>query len=373
MGAPGEADGPVTAVIPVRLRDRFDPRPGLLRMRDSALPIVQLVVAVTVSWSFAYFVLGHAAPLLAVTVTVSSLGLARDARPRTLLETLAGMILGVLLAEGFLLLFGQGWWQIALTGFVVLMVARFLSPKISFAVAAAIQGLIVMILPTTVSSPVSRLFDALTAAVVAILVTILIPRTLSRETARDARAVFAAADSAIQATAQGLRRGDRLRTERGLEKARGLETLLAVWRGKLDSAAAVARISPWLIRRRSDVERHQRVLQATDLALRNLRVIARRGAYLCADGAPRPVAADLLLSLGRGLELVGQSLDDVAVEPTARVTLSAIAAHLDPADVLPGGSLADQNLLAALRPFTVDLLVAAGMDRAEAQSRLPRG
>lgn len=372
MAEPNGSHGPVTGAVPVRLRDRFDPRPGLWRVRESALPIVQLVIAVTASWSFAFFVLGHTAPLLAVTVTVSSLGLARDARPRTLVETLAGMILGILLAEGVLALCGQGWWQIALTGFIVLMVARFVSSKISFAVAATIQGLIVMIIPAAVSSPLSRLVDALVAAVVAILVTVLVPRTLSRETARDARAVFAAADAAIHAIAQGLRAGDRMRADRGLEKARALDGLLGHWRVKLESAAAVARISPWLRRRRAEVERHRRVLAAMDLVLRNLRVVARRAAYLAADGEQRRVPADLLHSLGRGLVLVGESLDDLTLEPAARETIAAIAAHLDPADVDPGGTAADHNLIAAMRPLAVDLLVAAGMPRDEARSRLPR-
>ena len=372
MDASKPPTGPVTAAIPVRVRDRFDPRPGLSRLRESAWPILQLVLAVTVAWSFAHFVLGHSAPLLAVTVTVSSLGLARDARPRTLLETLAGMLLGVLLAEAMLAIAGYGWWQIALTALVALSVARFVSPKISFAVAATIQGLVVMIIPAAVSSPLSRLLDALTAAVVAILVTVLVPRTLSRETARDARAVFAAADGAIHAVAQGLRSGDRLRADRGLEKARALEPLVATWHIKLESAAAVARISPWLRRRRAEVERHQRVQAATDLVMRNLRVIARRSAYLAADGVPRPVPAELLLALGRGLALIGESLNDITIEPAARETIAAIAAHLDPAAVLPEGTPADHNLIAAMRPLAVDLLVAVGMPRDQAQAQIPR-
>lgn len=372
MSAAEPPTGPITAAIPTRLRDRFDPRPGLRRVIDSAMPILQLVVAVTAAFSIAFFVLGHPGPLLAATVTVSSLGLARDARPRTVAETLTGMLLGILIAEGILLVAGQGWWQVATTGAVVLVVARFLSPKVSFSIAATTQGLIVMVLPLTVSTPLSRLLDALVGASVALLVTILVPRTLARETRRDARALFQSTDAAVAATVQGLRRGDRLRADRGLQKARELEAPLGRWREKLDSAAAVARISPWLGRRRLEVERHRRVLQEMDLVVRNLRVFARRAAYLAADHQPRPVAADLLQSIGRGIQLAGESLEDITVEPGARATLSAIASHLDPRTLMPDGSPGDHSLIAALRPLTIDLLVAVGMPRAEAQERLPR-
>ena len=81
---------PNTTAIPTGWRHRLDPRPSLIRVRDSGIAIVQIVVAATGAYAFAAFVLGHPAPLLAATVTVSSLGLVRDARPRRVLETVIG-------------------------------------------------------------------------------------------------------------------------------------------------------------------------------------------------------------------------------------------------------------------------------------------
>jgi len=57
----------------------------------------------------------------------------------------------------------------------------------------------------------------------ALLVTALIPRTLQREEVRTGAAVYRAMDSAMSTMAQALRRGDRMRAERGLEKARALQ------------------------------------------------------------------------------------------------------------------------------------------------------
>ncbi|KAA9108472.1 FUSC family protein [Microbacterium rhizomatis] len=345
-------------------------RPGILRVWNSANAILQIVVAATGAYAFCFYVLGHPAPLLAATVTVSSLGLVRDARPRRVLETVLGMLVGILVAELLLLGFGSGWWQLALALAMSLIVARFLSPQASFAIAAAIQSLIVMVIPS--GTPFLRLVDGVVGGIAALLVTALIPRNPQRAAMRDGSALFRAVDGTFGTLAQALRRGDRLRAERGLEKARALQPLVDDWRSSLESGAAIARISPFLRRQRFDLERHERIRQSMDLATRNLRVVARRVVYQSDDGVPRPMIASLLGELGGGAELVGRSLGDISLVPVAQESLKAIAARLDPAGIAPGGSLGEQNLIAALRPLAVDLLTATGMTPAEARACVPR-
>lgn len=361
---------PVTGVVATGWRSRFDPRRALARVRDSSNAIVQIVVAATGAYAFALYVLGHQTPLLAATVTVSSLGLVRDARPRRVLETVVGMLVGILVAELLLLVAGHGWWQLALSLGVTLVVARFLSPQASFAIAAAIQSLIVMVIPA--GAPFLRLVDGLVGGAAALLVTALIPRNPLRAAVRDAHLLFAGFEGAAGALVQALRRGDRLRAERGLEKARALQSLVDDWRSSLESGRAIARLSPFLRRQRFELERHERVLQSMDLAIRNLRVVARRSVYLCDDAAPRPVAADVLGDLLRGALEIDGALDDISLEPPARAALLAVASHLDPAQLQPTATLGDQNLLAAMRPLAVDLLTATGMPSAEARAAVPR-
>jgi uncharacterized membrane protein YgaE (UPF0421/DUF939 family) len=372
--SPGSGDrpDPVTASIPVGWRARIDPGRGLRRVRDSGLAIVQIVVASTAAYTFAHYVLGHPVPLLAATVTVSSLGLVRDARPRRVLETVLGMLLGILVSEVLLIVAGTGWWQLALAMGLTLVVARFLSPQASFAIAAAIQSLIVMVIPMTAGAPFVRLIDGIVGGVFALLVTALIPRSARAAELRDAGALFRDVAGATAALGQALRRSDRMRAERGLEKARALQSRVDDWRESLDSGLAIAKISPFLRRQRGELGRHARVLAAMDLATRNLRVIARRVVYLSDDGDPRPVAADVLGELARGIDLVGRSLDDISLEPVARATILSIAAHLDPREMMPGASLGDQNLLAAMRPLAVDLLVGTGMAQEDARAAVPR-
>ena len=359
-----------TAAVPTGWRTRFDPRRGVVRVRESAMPILQIVVAATGAYVFALYVLGHPAPLLAATVTVSSLGLVRDARPRRVLETVLGMLVGIVVAEALLLVAGDGWWQLALALAATLAVARFLSAQASFAIAAAIQSLIVMVIPA--ASPGLRFIDGVVGGVAALLVTALIPRNPRRAETRDGNALFAELDSAVATLTQALRRGDRLRAERGLEKARALQPSVDRWRDSLDSGLAIARISPFLRRQRFELARHERIRQSMDLATRNLRVVARRVVYLSDDGVARPIAADILAELSRSSELLGRSLEDISLQPIARETLQAVARRLDPALLLPGAGLGDQNLIAAMRPLAVDLLVATGMDPVDARACVPR-
>ena len=364
------ASGPITQAVPTGWRTRVDPRPAFARVRSSAIPILQIVVAATAAYSFAHYVLGHPSPLLAATVTVGSLGLVRDARPRGVLETVLGMLVGIVVAELLVLAAGSGWWQIGLALALTLVIARFLSAQAGFAIAAAIQSVIVMAVPSP--APFLRLYDGIVGGIAALLVTALIPRNPLKTELRDARRLFADFDSAASALVQALRRGDRFRAERGLEKARALTPLVDDWRSSLESGSAIARISPFLRRQRFELQRHDRVRASLDLGVRNLRVIGRRIVYVCDDGRARPVAADLLAEVNRAAALVGGSLEDISLQPIAREAVRVVAKRLDPALVLPDASLGDQNLVAAFRPLVVDLLTATGLSPAEARAEMPR-
>ena len=80
---------------------------------------------------------------------------------------------------------------------MTLVVARFLSPQASFAIAAAIQSLIVLIIPASTSVPFSRLLDGVVGGVAALLATALIPRSPRGEARRDVAMLFRAFDGAV--------------------------------------------------------------------------------------------------------------------------------------------------------------------------------
>ncbi|PZU48740.1 MAG: FUSC family protein [Microbacterium sp.] len=359
-----------TIAVPGGWRSRVAMRARFERVRDSLPAIAQIVIAATAAFAFAHYVLGHPAPLLAATVTISSLGLVRDARPRRVLETVVGMVLGILIAEIIVLIAGIGWWQLALTLAASLVVARLASEQPAFAIAAALQSAIVMVIPTSV--PFLRPLDGLVGGVAALLVTALVPRSPLRTVTREGVAAFAEFDSTVSTLVQALRRADRGRADRGLAKARALQTPVDTWRAGIESGAAISRISPFLRRQYAEFERQDRIRAQLDLASRNLRVIARRTVYVTDDGVARPVAAGLLSELAAGARLIAESLTDISYEPAGREAVRAVAARLDPTVLAAGSSSVDQNLIGALRPLAVDLMTAAGMPAADARAALPR-
>lgn len=362
---------PLTQLMPAKWHSGYRPRVGLARLRDSWIAIVQIVVAATAAFVVAHLVLGHTTPLLAATVTISSLGLLRDARPSRVAQTVAGMLTGIAIAELLLLFTGPGWWQLAVALALTLTVGRFVSPSPQFPISAAIQTAIAFMLPLG-EFPGARLLDGAIGGALALLVTSLLPRNPMRAVVRDAREVFDGIDRAMARVVQGLRRGDRLRAERGLARARDLQQPVHVWGASLESGQAVSRMSPFLRGRRQELARLQRMQQAIDLATRNLRVVARRVHYAVDDGEERPELADVVAAVQRAAGLVAESVEDPAREAQARAALAEIAATLDPAALLPRARLGDQNVVASLRPMVVDLLVAAGDARDAAARRIPR-
>lgn len=362
---------PLTQVVPARWHSGYRPRAGLVRLRDSWVAITQIVAATTAAFVLAHVLFGHETPLLAATVTISSLGLLRDARPSKVLQTVAGMLTGIAIAEVLLLALGPGWWQLAIALAVTLTVGRFLSPSPQFPISAAVQTAIAFMLPLG-QYPGERLLDGAIGGALALIVTSLLPRNPMRAVARDAREVFDGFDRALARVVQGLRRGDRLRAERGLARARELQQPVQVWASSLESGQAISRMSPFLRGRRQELARLQAMQQAMDLATRNLRVVARRVHYAVDDGEPRPELADVLASVQRAAALVSTAVDDPDRDGEARAALREIAATLDPAALLPRARLGDQNVVASLRPMVVDLLVAAGEPRDAAARALPR-
>lgn len=352
----------------IALRARV--RDGGRRVVESLPAIIQIVAAVAVAYSITHWGLGHPYPVLAITVTITSLGLTRDARPRRVAESLLGIILGVAIAECIALVFGSGLWQLAVVLLVVFVVARFASPNPQFAVASALPSAIVLLVPAA-DGAFGRTLDAVIAGAVALLATALIPRDPGRAAARDRRVIFAVLTESTESIARALRDGDEGAGELALSRLRRAQPLVDAWRQSLDTAIAVARISPFLRPRMPELRRNARVVDTVDLATRHLRAIARRCQYLVRDGAPRPGLEDALTTLATGIRLIGEELEDPLAAGAARSVLGDLARRLDPAVLLPGAGLADSATLLLLRPLVVDLLEGTGMSGDEARGLLP--
>ena len=354
------------------LRQRADTalRASWDRTIGSAPAVLQLVVAVTIAYLLTHYLLDHPFPIAAVTVTLSSLGLVLDARPRRVLETAIAMTIGIALSEVILVLLGQGVWQFALTVLVSLTVTRALSSVPGLPILAAVQATLVSLMPVPPGGPFTRSADAVVGGLVAIACTALIPRDPRRAARREALKFFSAFTGILASLVTVLRIGDHATAEIVLSRARSTQTLIEQWRGSLDSAVAIARISPFLRRRLPELVELQRMQLHMDHATRNLRVISRRISVLPGDRR-RPELAELMASLQSAASMLAQSIDRPELRPVVRQSLVLIAITLDPRTFLRGEPFSESALVASIRPLVLDLLVASGMPLEEARRTLP--
>tara|TARA_R110000868_G_scaffold411722_1_gene708041 strand:+ start:36395 stop:37528 length:1134 start_codon:yes stop_codon:yes gene_type:complete len=360
-----------------RVRRRIDARAAVRRVWESLPAILQILAGIAASYSIAHWGLGHQLPVLAVTVVVTSLGFSRDARPRRVAASVLAILLGIALANAFMVLLGAGLWQLLVAMLVTFVVARAVSPNPAFALATAIPAALVVLLPQIDGSPFGRTLDGLVGGVVALLVTALIPRDPRRQAARDGRRVFSVFDEALGSVRDALADADPAAAELALARLRRTQPLLDEWAASADTAVSVTRLSPFLRRHLVMVRRQQRLQATADLASRHLRLVARRIEFLVRDGVPRPALAGLVADLSGAMRLLATALDartvvELEIAESARGVLSSLAARLDPAVSLPGALVVtDATVLLLLRPLVVDLLVGAGMPIDEARKLLP--
>lgn len=354
-----------------RVRRQADLRMAGRRVWESLPAIAQILAAVAAAYAIAHWGLGHAVPLLAITVTINSLGFARDARPVRVAETVVGIVLGIVLGDALAMLVGRGLWQLVLVLAVVLVVGRAVSANPAFALAAAVPSALVVMLPDPAAGPFSRSLDGLVGGAVALLATALVPRNPRGAAARDGRTLYSVLEESVGSIADAFAHADPAAADLALTRLRRTQPLIDAWGASLDSAVAIARISPWVRRHLPELRRDGRRLRGADLAARHLRTLARRSDFLVRDGRARPELAELFAQLGSGIRRLGSVQDDAERAREAQAELSALAARLDPAVVLPGAAITEAAIVLLLRPLVVDLLDAAGLDPDAARALLP--
>lgn len=347
------------------LRRHIDLAARLRRARDSFPAALQITIAAVAAYLIARFGLGHPFPVVALIVTITGLGFARDARPRRVLETVVGMLTGISFAEVMLLLVGTGVWQVAAVLVLTLSIARFFSPNAAFASAAGVQSMLVMLLPPPTGGVFTRTLDGVIGAVIAVLATALIPRDPRAATRRSRRALLSVIDESLEGLADALAQADEPAADLALSRLRRTQQLIDEWQASHDSAVAIARISPFLRRHLPELAEEARLLTGLDLTTRHLRVIARRIDFLVRDGLARPLLAGLIGDLAASIRLLPES------DAHARERLMTIAPRLDPQQFLPEASVTESVVVMLARPLVVDLLVVTGMPAAEARELLP--
>lgn len=354
----------------MKFRSRLKASVG--RVLESIPPVLQIVFAALVAYSISHFGLGHENPILAVTVTVTTLGFTRDARPRRVFETGFGIVVGLFVSELLVQLFGQGVWQIGVALLVCLLGARFITPSASFALTVGIQAMFIQLFPMPKGGIWERPLDGVVAGIVALLVTILIPRNPKGLAKKDATALFTVFLESLDSLRGALRDVDVKRADETLNRVRKTQPLVDNWKLSLDSAVSIARLSPFLQKHRFELSAQLRLMRGMDLATRNLRVIVRRVDFLIRDGVKRPYLADLFEQIFDATQNLAKGVENEEYLFVAREGYLEVIKQLDPKRFGIADQLREASVLLLLRPLLVDLLCATGMSEEDARDELPK-
>lgn len=386
---PASASSAETSQRPGGLRRRLSSAPaaarswarqGLKRMRGGFLPAIQMTLCAVSSFFFASLVLGHHDPLFAATSALISLGFGVESHISRVIEVAAGCTLGILIGDLLLHTFGSGVWQAALVLFVSIMLARFLDPSSVLTTQMGLQSLLVVLIPVPAGGPIDRSIDAVVGGVFALVIVALWPQDPRRESHSQVRDSFNEFAGIIRECAGALAYSDSTMAWHALVRARTFQPKLDKISKSLSHAGEVSRISPLYRGHRDEITKLNESMKSFDLAVRNLRVFARRLSSVINNTA---MSAEAQGEISHLLELTAEGAEALALalgeadagtrdwqRRRARLALNDVASALSP-EALGVETVEGKTLVLIFRPLVVDLLEASGLSHKKSRQHLP--
>jgi uncharacterized membrane protein YccC len=355
-------------------RSRVSMRTRLDRLRMSWRSVLQAGVAAAAAWIVATEVFGHSAPFFAPVSAIITLGLTVTERGRRAVEVAIGVAVGIAVGDLLVLAIGVGPAQLAIVVMLATALALFLGSGQMFATQAAVSAALVATLqPPTDGVTFSRFLDALAGGTIALLVNALVlpadPVALVR---RAGRPLLEELAETLEDIARAIVERDRKAAEAALSRARGIDELSGRFIDAVIASREMTRFAPPRRRLRGRVEGYAGVATQADLAVRNVRVLARGTirAVRLDENVPLEVAESVreLAAAVRGLAdaLDGKGSMEGVREHALRAAATATL-------VLEGtGNLSVSVLVGQVRSTATDLLVGTGLDSNQAVDAVGR-
>jgi uncharacterized membrane protein YgaE (UPF0421/DUF939 family) len=235
---------------------------------------------------------------------------------------------------------------------------------------AAVSGLLVVTLdPTTQGLSPDRFFDALVGSGVALGISALFPNDPRRMVERAARPIFDELIIMLGETTAALHTGDLKLAEHALDKARELDARVGGLKEALAAGYGIARLSPPRRRDLGHLAHYAAVADQLDLAVRNMRVLARSAVNMLQEDKHAPEQLpEALLDLARAVETLGVYLERFDHLDTRHFALKAVESATSA--LKETNNLETTMLVGQIQSTAVDLLRASGMDYSESQQAL---
>jgi uncharacterized membrane protein YgaE (UPF0421/DUF939 family) len=370
---PGQfADRAAPLIEEAAERSRVSMRTRVDRLRLSWRSIVQAGVASGVAWVIATEVFGHTRPFFAPVSAIITLGLTMSQRGRRAVEVAIGVAVGIAVGDLLVSVIGVGPTQLSLVVMLAMAIALFLGSGQMLATQAAVSAaLVATIQPPTNGVTFARFLDALTGGAVALIVSgLVLPANPVAMVRRAARPLLEELADTLDDIATAIVKRDRDLAEQALLRARGIDELSDHFAEAVNVSRETTRYSPSRRRQRGQVEDYADIAGRIDLAVRNVRVLARgmiRAVRL--DENVPPETADAVRDLSRAVRAFCDALGDAGkVEVVREAALSAAAtASL----VLENtGNLSVSVIVGQVRSTANDLLTATGLSADEAAQQV---
>jgi uncharacterized membrane protein YgaE (UPF0421/DUF939 family) len=337
-------------------------------LRSVARSIAQATLAATLAWVVADDVVGHTRPFFAPVSAIITLGLAFGERGRRAAEVALGVTLGIAVADLVITGIGTGWWQLAVVVGLTMTLAQLLGSSTMFAQQAAVSAALVATLqPPSQGITFARSVDALIGGAIALIVNaVVFPAHPERMVREAAAPVLAELAGVLDGVAAALEARDREGIQRALERARGIDELERHLHEVLEVGRQTARLIPPRRRAIATVATYADAATQIDLAIRNVRVLARgaRRALDLDENVP-PELPEALRALAAAVRALEDALDDPAAADKVREP-ALRAATLATLVLERTGNMSVSVIVGQVRSTAVDLLRGSGMTFDEA-------
>jgi uncharacterized membrane protein YgaE (UPF0421/DUF939 family) len=345
-------------------RSRVSFRTRLERLRLSWRSIFQVGVSAGLAWLIATEVLGHDQPFFAPVSAIITLGLTISERGRRAVEIAIGVALGIAIGDALVLAIGVGPAQVSLVVMLAIAAAILLGSGHMIATQAAVSAALVATLqPPTDGITFERFLDAIVGGGVALIANaIVLPPHPDRMIRQAAAPVLAELAATLEDIARAVLSRDLDDAEAALARARGIDDLSADFTEAVDVSRETTLYAPPRRRLRGEVESYADAAARVDLAVRNVRVLARGTirAVRLEDNVP-PQVADAVRELAAGVRALADALDRGG--SMDRVREHALRAAATATLVLEGtANLSVSVIVGQIRSTANDLLVGTGMD-----------
>lgn len=369
---------PESVPLKIRLADDLSTRAS--RVRQDFFQSLQIVASGIGAYYIADHLLGHHEPIFAATAAIVSLGYVSGAtHARRILEVSSGVVLGIVIGDLLMMVMGRGLWQAALVLFISIQIARFLDKGILFTIQMGLQSTLVVLLPPSPDGVFARSLDGIVGGLCAFLLMFIFPKDPRKEPRRNAFALMEAFADVFYSSAKAIKDYNHQAAWLALSEARQLQPLYNKCEGDVVTAIGLAKLSIVGKSPHAELQTLSARLSATDLAIRNTRVLNRRMASTIENVQLSQTAIDSLaevfLDIGDAVHKLGEGMS--AKEPDvrklmmreARSELQEIASILEPHQ-MQVQTLEGESLVLMTRPLVVDLLEVTGLSHEDAVEQL---